>query len=93
MISKSRTVLWVGVAAVGISIAVLFAADQMYIDSCLDSGGSIDYDAFRCDLGRSHPARSYLESRWQRYLIPLAGLAGWIILSGLVAKHEQNTDD
>jgi len=72
---------------------VLFMADQAYIDSCLDMGGSIDYEAFNCDLKTSHPAQSYLEARWRRYLLPPIALVGWIALSNLISRHEQDADD
>lgn len=86
----SSMVLKIGIIAVAVSVLSIYLLDQMHIDRCLDSGGSIDYDLFRCDLMESHPKAAYLESRWQRYVLPIVGLVGWFLLAKLI---QDRTDD
>lgn len=48
------------VAFVAVSLLIAFLVvtlrEQLRIDACLDSGGSYDYDAGRCDHRESHPS-------------------------------------
>lgn len=90
MIPKPIIVLRVGIAVVAVTILSIYALDQLHIDGCLDMGGSIDYESFRCDLTQTHPKGSYIESRWRRYVLPIVALAGWLLLA---KRIEQRVDD
>ena len=56
--------------ALAISIAHLWSyiREAVSVDTCLDSGGSYDYVAGRCDHAQSHPFRSYA-SRYPEALV------------------------
>jgi hypothetical protein len=36
-------------------VALAACGDSLEVDRCLDSGGSFDYAADRCDLEKNHP--------------------------------------
>ncbi len=60
MLTK-RIIASLGVAAalvLGV-IAFRFVADAENVDSCLDQGGSFDYQTMRCDFDASHAFASY----------------------------------
>ena len=41
--------------------------DQVIIDSCLDKGGSFNYQTFTCDMENSHTIIPYFQARYPRY--------------------------
>lgn len=56
-----------------------FVVDQLRIDSCLDRGGSFDYEKFTCDLTTSHNATEYFRARLPRFI----GLTVTVLVFGL----------
>jgi hypothetical protein len=55
--ARGRWAVGLGVLAIILGLVIAFdAPGQLKVDSCLDRGGSFDYDENRCDSPRVEPA-------------------------------------
>lgn len=58
---ESKMMIWILIAPIIIGILVAIVAPQFMswsdIDSCLDYGGSYDYELCTCDYENNHPSK------------------------------------
>ncbi len=64
----------------GVFLALQPISYARQVDSCLDRGGSFDYENHRCDFGISHPAGSSVSRSAIYYAFALISFAGGVHL-------------
>ena len=74
--------MMLGVGSLLVLVAVWsFAAERLRVDSCLDAGGSYDYELGRCDHERSHVVVAYTNRH--PIVLALAIVGGVLVVTGL----------
>jgi hypothetical protein len=65
---------------------VPFGSEFLEVDGCLDSGGSFDYSAMRCDHQTSHPYRPYSSRHPALAFGAAMALIGFAVLGSAIQR-------
>ncbi len=71
----------------GVFLALQPISYARQIDSCLDDGGSFDYENHRCDFNVNHPAGSAASRYFIYYGLALVSFAGGLKLVGAASRR------
>ncbi len=71
----------------GVFLALQPISYARQIDSCLDDGGSFDYENHRCDFNVNHPAGSAASRSFIYYGLALVSFAGGLKLVGAASRR------
>ena len=65
-----------------VALGVHYGLEAYLADSCLDAGGSFNYEDYSCSLSERFAATPYLHRHWGKALIAAAfSLSGLIVLA------------
>ena len=74
--------MMLGVGSLLVLVAVWsFAAERLRVDSCLDAGGSYDYELGRCDQERSHAVVPFKQ---RPAILALAFVGVILVVAGII---------
>lgn len=64
-----------------LALAIHYGAEVYQADTCLDQGGSFDYDTQTCSLAQSYPTSPYLNRHWVKVVLAsLVSSAGLMLM-------------